>query len=78
MMLVGWFSDLPAIASSGEAGGIAQETISYHYVSENCLKRINRLFTNYLPKQKLTVNSSFNPPKAKYFNNTGVIGFPAP
>jgi hypothetical protein len=27
MMLVGWLSDLPAIASSGEASGIAQETI---------------------------------------------------
>jgi hypothetical protein len=38
MMLVGCFSDLPAIASSGEAGGIAQETISYHYVSEKLLK----------------------------------------
>ena len=49
MMLVGWFSDLPAIASSGEAGGIAQETISYHYVSENCLKRIKVAFTDYPP-----------------------------
>jgi|LGVE01.1.fsa_nt_gb hypothetical protein len=30
MMLIGWLSDLPAIASSGEAGGIAQKAISYH------------------------------------------------
>jgi hypothetical protein len=31
MILVGWLSDLPAIASSGEAGGIAQKAISYHF-----------------------------------------------
>ena len=30
MILVGWLSDLSAIASSGEAGGIAQKAISYH------------------------------------------------
>jgi hypothetical protein len=29
MVLVGWLFDLPAIASSGEAGGIAQKAISY-------------------------------------------------
>ena len=29
-VLLGWLSDLPAIASSDEAGGIAQETISYY------------------------------------------------
>jgi hypothetical protein len=28
--MVGWLSDLPAIASSGEAGKIAQKAISYH------------------------------------------------
>ena len=50
-MLVGWFSDLPAIASLGEASGIAQETISYHYVSENCLKRIKVAFAEYLPSK---------------------------
>jgi hypothetical protein len=30
MVLVGWLFDLPAIASSGEAGGIAQKAIFYH------------------------------------------------
>jgi len=29
MALAGWLSDLPAIASSGEAGGITQKAISY-------------------------------------------------
>ena len=48
-MLVGWFSDLPAIASSGKASGIAQETISYHYVSEKLLKTDKPAFTEYLP-----------------------------
>ena len=32
MILVGWLSDLSAIASSGEAGGIAQKTTSYHLI----------------------------------------------
>jgi hypothetical protein len=30
MILVGWLSDLSAIASSAEAGGIAQKAISHH------------------------------------------------
>ena len=69
-MLVGWFSDLPAIASSGEAGRIAQETISYHYVSENCLKRINRLLLITCPTQtdsKFKLQST----KSKFFHIPG-------
>jgi hypothetical protein len=51
MMLVGWLSDLPAIANSGEANGIAQEAISYYYISENCLRPINRLLLNTCPSK---------------------------
>ena len=73
-MLVGWFSDLPAIASSGETSGIAQETISYHYVSEKLLKTDKPTFAEYLPRPQLTANPSFNPPKANIFHTfSGVI-----
>jgi hypothetical protein len=71
MMLVGWFSDLPAIASSGEAGGIAQETISFLIIimyRKNCPKWINRLLLKTCPTQtdsKFKLQST----KGKYFSH---------
>jgi hypothetical protein len=51
MMLVGWFSDLPASPKLAMAGRIAQETISYHYVSEKLPKTDKPAITEYLSKQ---------------------------
>jgi hypothetical protein len=35
MILADWLSDLPTIANSGEADGIAQKAISYHFIWES-------------------------------------------
>lgn len=40
MVPVGWLSDLPAIASSGEAGGIAQKAIFYRPPYKHWVKYI--------------------------------------